>query len=322
MNPELSVLAAFIAGLLSFLSPCVLPLIPSYLSFLSGVEADGLANQGSGRGKTLLSSYNWRLIRSTLCFIAGFTVVFVALNILVAGSVLLLGGLNRIINIAAGILLIILGLNMLANFIPFLNYEKRFHPAKQPRRMLGSFTAGLAFGAGWTPCIGPILGSILVLASQESSLSRSILYLSVYSLGLGLPFLLSAVLWGSFLKYLAHMRRFLPVVKTVSGCLIIAIGLAIALGAYGSFVSFFTNAGYSLGAWAADDSLSRRLIPAAVFIALGLLPLVHSLLRYRRPPPLGALFFLGIFGVLGLTQALGVLNAAALLSRWFFFQGI
>jgi cytochrome c-type biogenesis protein len=188
--------------------------------------------------------------------------------------------------------------------------------------LLGSFTAGLAFGAGWTPCIGPILGSILVLASQDGSISHSVLYLSVYSLGLGLPFLLSAVLWGSILKNLAHVRRFLPVIKIVSGCLIIVIGLAIALGAYGSFVSLFTNAGYTLGAWAAGDDRSRRLIPAAIFMVLGLLPLAYKLLRYKRRPSLGSLFFLGIFGILGLTQALGILNAAALLSRWFFFQGI
>jgi cytochrome c-type biogenesis protein len=326
MAGELSIPAAFIAGLLSFLSPCVLPLIPSYLSFLSGSEADTLAayrNAGQGKARPGSPSFHRRLILSTLCFIAGFSAVFVFLNILVSGSVLLLGGLNRVITIIAGVLVILLGLNMLFNFIPFLNFEKRFHPAERPRHFIGSFTAGLAFGAGWTPCVGPILGSILVMAAGEGSLPRSVLYLSVYSLGLGVPFLLSAVLWGSFLKYLARMRRFLPVIKTVSGLLIIAIGIAITLGAYGSFPGFFMRAGIALGNWAAAGGFSRYLIQGGIFLFAGLLPFLIRALRRKSPlfSP-AALVFFGICTLLGISQALGLFNAAELISRWFFFQGI
>jgi cytochrome c-type biogenesis protein len=246
----------------------------------------------------------------------------VALNILLAGSVFLLGGVNRIINGIAGGLIIILGLNMLFNFIPVLNYEKRFRLTKRPRHIFDSFAAGLAFGAGWTPCIGPILGSILVLAGQDGSLSRSILYLSVYSLGLGLPFLLSAILWGTFLKYLAKMRRFLPVIKIISGFLIIAIGAAVALGAFSSFTGFFMNLGFVLSAWAGEGGLSRRLIQAGIIFLIGVLPVLINLLRSKKTPSLGIRFFFSFCGILGITQALGVINAAALISRWFFFQGI
>jgi cytochrome c-type biogenesis protein len=323
MGSDLSVPAAFIAGLLSFLSPCVLPLIPSYLGFLSGAEADVLAaSQNRESGFPRSASFHRYLIISTLCFIVGFSVVFVFLNILISGSVILLGGMNRVINIAAGIVIMILGFNMLFNFIPFLNYEKRFHMTKQPRRLIGSFAAGLAFGAGWTPCIGPILGSILFLASSEGSLSRSILYLAVYSLGLGIPFLLSAILWGSLLKYLARIRRFLPVIKTVSGILIIAIGIAIALGAYSSFAGYFTRAGISLGAWAAGGDFFRRLIQAGIFLFLGLLPLLINALRRKKTFSPGVLILFGVCLVLCITQVLGLFNATALISRWFFFQGI
>ncbi|MDR0761050.1 MAG: cytochrome c biogenesis CcdA family protein [Treponema sp.] len=326
MADELSILAAFIAGLLSFLSPCVFPLIPSYLSFLSGSEADTLAtfrnNSGWRQGRSISLPFHRRLIVSTLCFTAGFSTVFVFLNILISGSVLLLGGLNRVINIIAGVLVIFLGLNMLFDFIPFLSYEKRFHPAKRPRRFLGSFLAGLAFGAGWTPCVGPILGSILIMAGSGGSLSRSVLYLSVYSLGLGLPFLLSAVLWGSVLTYLAKMRRFLPVIKNASGILIIAIGIAIALGAYGSFPGFFTRAGIALGAWAEGGGFSRYLIQAGVFLFAGLLPVLVRALRRNPPLSPATLVFLCLCTLFGISHALGLFNAAALISHWFFFQGI
>jgi cytochrome c-type biogenesis protein len=326
MADELSILAAFIAGLLSFLSPCVFPLIPSYLSFLSGSEADTLAaswnRSGEGRVRVILASFHQRLVVSTLFFVAGFSAVFVFLNILISGSVLLLGGVNRVINIIAGILVIFLGLNMLFDFIPFLSYEKRFHLTKRPRRFLGSFVAGLAFGAGWTPCIGPILGSILIMAGSGGSLSRSILYLSVYSLGLGLPFLLSAFLWGSVLTYLAKIRRFLPVIKSASGILIIAIGIAITLGAYGSLPGFFMRAGIALGAWAEDGGFSRYLIQAGIFLFAGLLPILLRVLYGKNPFSPAALVFLCLCMLLGISHALKLFNAAALVSQWFFFQGI
>jgi cytochrome c-type biogenesis protein len=325
MAGELSIPAAFAAGILSFLSPCVLPLIPSYLSFLSGAEAGELAayrNEGGENAPRIPPSLRRRLIPSTLWFIAGFSVVFVFLNILISGSVLLFGGLNRIINIAAGAVVIILGLNMLFNFIPFLNYEKRFHPAGRPRRFPGFFAAGLAFSAGWTPCVGPILGGILVLAGIEGSLPRSVLYLAVYSLGLGLPFLLSAVLWGSFLKCLAGMRRFLPAFKILSGLLVITIGAAITAGAYGSFAGLFARAGFVLRSWAASGGFSRQVVQAGIFFFIGVLPFPVNILRRKKIFSPAALVFFGLCTLSGISQALGLFNAAALVSEWFLFQGI
>jgi cytochrome c-type biogenesis protein len=157
MAADPSVPAAFVAGLLSFLSPCVLPLVSSWLIYLSGAEGE---NGGSGLPRS-------RLVLATLCFILGFSTVFIVLSLLFSSFFMFLGNLNSLINIIAGGVIVIFGLNILFNFIPFLNYEKRFHFARGPRNFLGAFTVGLAFGAGWTPCIGPILGSILLMAGQS-----------------------------------------------------------------------------------------------------------------------------------------------------------
>ncbi|GHV64291.1 hypothetical protein AGMMS49587_16380 [Spirochaetia bacterium] len=169
---QLSIFLAFAAGLLSFLSPCVLPIIPSYLCIIGGVRS--------------------HLVAGTVSFILGFSAVFIVLSILLSTTLFLLGGISRYITIAAGIIVIILGLNVIFDFLSFLNYEKRFHLNKRPRGIAGTFLAGAAFGAGWTPCVGPILGSILLLAGQSGKTATAALYLAVYSAGLGLPFLLAA----------------------------------------------------------------------------------------------------------------------------------
>jgi cytochrome c-type biogenesis protein len=152
MSDKLSIFLAFAAGLLSFLSPCVLPLIPSYLSILGGMSAGGSKEDRP------------HLIAGTVSFILGFSTVFVLLSLLSSIFFFFIGGISHYINIAAGIIVIILGLNVIFDFLSFLNYEKRYHSEKRPRGIIGTFLAGLAFGAGWTPCIGPILTGILLMA--------------------------------------------------------------------------------------------------------------------------------------------------------------
>ncbi|MDR1997466.1 MAG: cytochrome c biogenesis protein CcdA [Candidatus Margulisbacteria bacterium] len=210
---NLTILTAFGAGLLSFFSPCVLPLIPAYLSFLSGAAAETAEPGRTGR-----------LFLATLCFMLGFSLVFILLSLLFSGSLILLGGVKQALNIAAGSIIVLLGLHVWFGFLPFLNYEKRLHIKERPRSWLEALVTGLAFGAGWTPCVGPILGGILVLAGQTGSLPRSALYLAVYSLGLGLPFLLAAVFSGACLQAFGRLRKYLPVLQALSGLLLIGIG--------------------------------------------------------------------------------------------------
>jgi cytochrome c-type biogenesis protein len=220
MIKKMSVFIAFGAGVLSFLSPCVLPLIPSYLCIIGGSPLAGN------------TEYRPRPVARTLSFISGFSVVFIVLSVIFSSTIMLMGGVFRYINLISGIIVIILGLNIIFDFLSLLNYEKRFHLKNKPKGIAGAFLAGGAFGAGWTPCVGPVLTAILLLATKTSSIPRAVLYLVFYSAGLGLPFLLASIFFNTFVKISAKLRSYLPLIQRVSGALLIVIGVLIARGDY------------------------------------------------------------------------------------------
>ena len=228
MNEYPSILLTFAAGLLSFFSPCVLPLIPSYLGILGG--AGGIAVSSTenepAAGKRRI------LFITTLCFILGFTVIFIILSIIISATFWLMGGVSRYIRIAAGIIVIVLGLNIIFDFLSFLNYEKKIRSKKRPHGLIGAFVAGAAFGAGWTPCIGPILTGVLFLASQSGKAGVAALYLALYSLGLGIPFLAAALFFDRWLVTAKWFRERLNVIKIISGVLLIIMGLLILTGRF------------------------------------------------------------------------------------------
>jgi cytochrome c-type biogenesis protein len=220
MGEKLSVFIAFGAGVLSFLSPCVLPLIPSYLCVIGGSPtADG-------------GEYRPRLIARTAGFIAGFSAVFMAISVVFSSAIIMAAGVFRYINIVSGAIVIVLGLNIIFDFLSLLNYEKRFHLKSRPKGIIGAFLAGGAFGAGWTPCVGPVLAAILLLAANSGGVPRAIFYLFAYSAGLGLPFLLAAIFFNAFVKVSAKLRVFMPLIRRISGALLIVIGVLIAIGQY------------------------------------------------------------------------------------------
>jgi cytochrome c-type biogenesis protein len=260
MTDELSILLVFSAGLLSFLSPCVLPLIPSYLSILGGVGVDRE------------ESVRHRLLFSATGFVLGFSAVFIALGILVSKTFFLMEGLNRYINWAAGIVVIVLGLNVIFDFIKFVNYEKRpflqkwMKPGLRGMTTFGSlaaFIAGAAFGAGWTPCIGPILTGILLLAGQGGKTGTAVFYLAVYSAGFAAPFLLAALFLDFFIKRGSALRSRLPLIRRVSGILLIIIGLMILAGRYSALNILIQKATLSYIYWAEDKALPFRLLANA-----------------------------------------------------------
>ena len=245
-------LTCALAGLLSFLSPCVLPLIPSYLCVIGGTPP------GNDDGE-----WKPRIMAGTASFILGFSAVFIVLSIIFSATIHLLSGASRWINLISGTVVIVLGLNIIFDFLKFLNYEKRLHLKERPRGIIGAFLTGAAFGAGWTPCVGPVLAGVLLLAARSGGIPRAIVYLACYSAGLGLPFLLASFFFNTFLKISAKLKRRLPLIQKISGVLLAAIGVLIITGQYGKLNSLAAGWQANLGGSSspAADTLTR--IPAA-----------------------------------------------------------
>lgn len=232
MIPNVSLLAALVAGVVSFLSPCVLPLVPPYLVYLAGSSLERLNDDAAATGSmgdTLLAA---------VLFVAGFSTVFVALG----ASASVIGGLIRLysaeLSIAAGIAIVIMGLHFLGVFrIGALLREKRVQMAK-PIGLWGAYVMGLAFAFGWTPCIGPILAAILAVAASEHTVAKGAGLLAVYSLGLGIPFLIAAAAVKPFAAFLTRFRRHLVHMEWVMGGLMVLTGVAFLTGSV-SRVSFW-----------------------------------------------------------------------------------
>jgi cytochrome c-type biogenesis protein len=217
----LGFLVAFAAGLLSFLSPCVLPLVPSYVGFLTGMTLPEV----TGRRRVALTH--------ALLFVSGFSLVFILLG---ASATALGRALNYYqvwLQRLGGTLIILFGLLCLGVFNPtLLSQERRLHLERKPVGYLGSVLVGMAFAAGWTPCIGPVLGAILGLAATSADVSRGMLLLAVYSAGLALPFLIAAVAVDSFLDWFQRFRRFLPWVMRISGVMLVFVGILLITGEF------------------------------------------------------------------------------------------
>jgi len=211
---SLGIFIAFTAGILSFLSPCVLPLVPSYVSFITGMNLEDLQH-----------SRRTTLIHAAL-FVAGFTLIFLALGAgaTVFGQLMLR---NRdIISRVGGALIIVFGLYLLGVFnLGFLMKDTRLHLADKPLGYLGTVFVGIAFGAGWSPCIGPILGAILTMAANEADLGRGLTLLLAYSMGLAVPFMAAALMVDRFLATFAKVRKHMVWVNRIAGLLLIFIGV-------------------------------------------------------------------------------------------------
>lgn len=210
--------AAFAAGLLSFFSPCILPLIPAYFSFITGMSLDELTeNYDNGIRRKVLAS--------TLAFVCGFSVVFVLLG----ASASFLGGLTHayrdFIRIAGGIIIIVLGIHLTGLVrIPVLEFEKRIHLKSKPLNIFGTFLVGMAFGAGWSPCTGPQLGSILAIAMGKETVSQGVVLLAIYSAGLAIPFMAISVFVNYLLVFVKKATRFMKVFNAVAGSILILAG--------------------------------------------------------------------------------------------------
>ena len=229
MGVDLTIWAVFLAGILSFLSPCVLPLVPSYLCFLGGASLEELT--GEDGEDNVRKDISGRLYASALAFILGFSVVFVSLGAAASAIGKFLHAYLDYLSVAAGIVIIIMGLHFLGVFkFLFLNREARYHHASRPAGIAGAFVIGLAFAFGWTPCIGPVLAPILAYATSEDSVSKGATLLAVYSAGLGVPFFAAAVGIGGFLSFMKRFRRHLGTVEKIMGVLLVITGILFLTG--------------------------------------------------------------------------------------------
>jgi len=226
-------IAAFLAGLVSFLSPCVLPLVPGYVSLISGVGVEELKVQEAGIFR--------KLMLNSIAFIIGFSIVFITLGAISTEVGQLAARYKSILAEVAGVVIILFGLHLTGILrINALYADKRLHNVKGGSTPWGSFAIGFAFAFGWTPCVGPILAVILGFAAAQNSISKGILLLTVYSLGLAVPFLLTALGIERFLKFYGGFRRHMHAVEVVSGGLLIALGLLLVFGKFTLLSHYFS----------------------------------------------------------------------------------
>jgi cytochrome c-type biogenesis protein len=229
---SVSFAVAFLAGLLSFVSPCVLPLVPAYLGFITGMSLDDLQGRPSRRA----------VLVPALFFVAGFSLIF----LLLGASATLIGQLFRQyqdwIARVGGVIVVIFGLHLLGVFrlTPLLR-EKRLHLSSTPKGYFGAALAGMAFGAGWTPCIGPVLGALLTWSFARETMWNAMWLLGGYSLGLAVPFILAALATASFLGASRRFRNFIPVMEKASGALLLVVGVLLLTGTFTVLSAFFAR---------------------------------------------------------------------------------
>ena len=314
MTGDLNLLLALAAGLLSFLSPCVLPLIPSYLSFVSGVGFQDLGTTGVARRTVFMR---------TVFFVTGFTIVFVVLGVLFSGTALLFSGVSQWINFAAGVVVVLLGINVMFDLVKALNIERRFHASARPTGAVGATVVGMAFGAGWSPCIGPILASILLLAGTQGEAGRAAMLLLVYSVGLGLPFLAAGAAFGRVSAYLNRIKPYFGVIRTVSGLFLVGIGALIMFGRFQQLNGWLLAAGYRVETWASEQAGAARLVFGLTPIAVAALLPVKRLLTGRRPLlKVTGIAVTTVLAAVGAAQLIGVVDLADLFAAWLQYQGI
>jgi len=221
VTTHVSIGIAFLAGLVSFISPCVLPLVPAYLSFLTGSSIEELQS-------SLGTPARVRVIAHAVAFIIGFTIVFVLLGASASALGATLKANRHVIAQVGGVIIILLGLQMIGIFrLKFLAMDKRLHLQPANRSFFMSGVVGIAFAAGWSPCIGPILAAILAIASQSGGVAQGAWLLFVYSMGLALPFMALALAFGAVLPALNRIKRFLPAIEVAAGMFMILVGIVL-----------------------------------------------------------------------------------------------
>jgi cytochrome c-type biogenesis protein len=225
MNFEVNLGGAFLAGLLSFLSPCVLPLVPPYLCYITGLSLEELSEDRDERARAS------EVVLAALMFVIGFSAVFVAMGATASAVGQLLRDHLGLLSKISGVFIIIMGLHFLGAFkLGLLNRQARYRHRVRPSGLIGAFAIGAAFAFGWTPCIGPVLAVILAVAASTESISQGSVLLAIYSAGLGVPFLMAAAFLGNFLGFLRRFRHRVATVEKIMGALLVVAGVMFLTG--------------------------------------------------------------------------------------------
>ncbi len=324
MTENLNFAIAFLAGIISFISPCILPVIPSYLSFIGGITYNELIDKKISR---------WGIFIKTLFFISGFSVIFIVLGFVFSGVITSFGGASRIINMIAGTIVIVLGLNYIFDFFKILNIEKKFHFKKRPRGAVGSMLLGMAFGAGWTPCIGPILASILFLAGTSGQGLQGTVLLAFYSAGLGIPFILAGLFFSSYQNRMEKLKQHFHKIKIGSGVFLLIIGVLIFFGSLSRINTFFFKIAGNLEAWRGDNPSCPRLLFFIIFLIISITLIffyIKRALRIIRSSgstlksfifPARLILIVFFIGTTILSFS-GILDIPKIIILWMTFQGI
>lgn len=228
MTVEMSLLSAFLAGVVSFASPCVLPLVPAYLSFLSGESFERMVDPDAPPLR------RWRLLARACAFVAGFATIFVLLGATASAAGQFLAVWFDQLAVVAGVALIVLGLHIAGWLrLGFLMRERRAHGPEKAGSIIGAYLVGLAFGFGWTPCVGPVLAGILLLSGTSETIGQGMLLLAAYAAGIGAPFIIAAAFAPNMLRLMGPLKRHMRAISIVTGSILIVTGALIATGKFG-----------------------------------------------------------------------------------------
>lgn len=305
MNINLPI--ALVAGFISFLSPCIFPLIPSYLGYIGATTYD----DGFKRSRGSI----WRI----LFFILGFTIVFMIMGVLFSSIGVILTRYSRLINYISGSIIIILGINIIFNIIKFLDYEKKAE-VKKGKGLFTTLLIGMAFGAGWSPCIGPILASILFLASNSSTYIEGGLLLTAYSIGLGIPFLLSGLFISHFQERTTFLRKNLIIIRRVSGLLLISIGILIFSGKLWSINQLLATLSINFQSLYSDYGVLINIIFSIQLIS-PLYPLIKGIINKKKFLIIRITLSV-LFLTLSISSLMGFINWGDTIGSYLTFQGL
>jgi len=318
---NINIFLAFAAGLISFLSPCIFPVIPSYLSYISGLSISNMTSQKGNK---------WNLLMNSILFVFGFTIIFILMGIFFSSVGIALSGITRYINMAAGVIVMFLGFNFIFNFWKILNLEKKIHFKHRPAGKPGSVLLGMAFGAGWTPCIGPILASILFVAGSSGSVYRGAALLFAFSTGLGVPFILAGLYFSFFQKTIVKIRPHLNRIKIGSGLFLIIIGILIFSGQLSKMNILLYSYANKLHNWEINHLYASRAVYGSIFLIPSLFTAAaawRSFIKYKKGnlKSITLILWFGLFLVLVSAAVLiysGFFDIGELIQKWLTFQGI